>query len=118
MIAALSVSGFDAQRFSFGGFLPRKPGKKRKALDELLQREETFVLYEGPHRVVALLQELAERAPLRRVALCRELTKQFEETVRGTAAEVAHLWAERRETRGEFVLVVDAAGNSQDTDEA
>ena len=106
LIAALSVTGFDAQRFSFGGFLPRKPGKRRKALNEYLAREEALVFYEGPHRVVALLTDLAERAPDRSVALCRELTKKFEEVARGTAQELATAWAKRKETRGEFVLVV------------
>lgn len=108
-IAAISISGFDAQRFSFLGFLPRKPGKRRKALAQALEREETLALYESPYRVVALLESLAEIAPEVQVVVCRELTKQFEESVRGTAAEVWELLRERKEQKGEFVVVIEAA---------
>ena len=87
--AALSISGFDAQRFSFLGFLPRKPGRHRKALEAALAREETVVLYESPYRVAATLEVIAALAPQRPVAVCRELTKKFEEILRGTAAAAA-----------------------------
>lgn len=117
LACALSVSGFDAQRFSFGGFLPRKPGKRRKALDTYLARGETLVFYEGPHRVVAFLEDLAARAPERQVVLCRELTKKFEEVVRGSAGELAKIWAERKETRGEFALVVGPESEVADEDD-
>jgi 16S rRNA (cytidine1402-2'-O)-methyltransferase len=104
--AALSVSGFDAQRFSFLGFLPRKPGKRKKALQEALAREETLALYESPYRVIAVLETLDEIAPEAPLAVCRELTKQFEETLRGTAGEVLSVLRARKEVRGEFVLVI------------
>jgi 16S rRNA (cytidine1402-2'-O)-methyltransferase len=108
LAAALSIAGWDAQRFSFLGFLPRKPGKRRKALEEALARGETLVIYESPYRAVATLQDLAGIAPSRPVAVCRELTKKFEETLRGTAAEVAAELGGRKEVLGEFVLVVGA----------
>ena len=100
------MSGFDAQRFSFLGFLPRKPGKIRKVLREALERGETVVLYESPFRAVKTLKLLAEVAPAARVCACRELTKQFEEIVRGTPAEVVTVFEARREMKGEFTIVV------------
>ena len=80
------MSGFDAQRFGFMGFLPRKPGKIRKLLASYCERGETFVFYESPYRVAKTLKFLGEVAPDARVVACRELTKQFEEIVRGTAS--------------------------------
>lgn len=108
LVAAISISGFDAQRFSFLGFLPRKPGKRRKALAAALSRQETVALYESPFRVVAVLESLAEIAPQVPVVVCRELTKQFEETLRGTAEEVLAVLKTRKELKGEFVMVVAA----------
>lgn len=108
LAAALSVSGFDAQRFSFLGFLPRKPGRRRRALEEALARGETLVLYESPYRVLDTLRALAEIAPQRPLAACRELTKKFEEVWRGTTQEAATALAARKEILGEFVLVVGA----------
>lgn len=110
LVAAISISGFDVQRFSFAGFLPRKPGKRRKALQELLARGETVALYESPFRVVAVLESLAEIAPAVPVVVCRELTKQFEETLRGTASEILDVLRARKEQKGEFVIVIGAAG--------
>ena len=107
-VAAISISGFDAQRFSFLGFLPRKPGKRRKALAEALAREETLALYESPYRVVAILESLVELAPAAPVVVCRELTKKFEETLRGTASEVLEVLRARQEHKGEFVIVIGA----------
>jgi 16S rRNA (cytidine1402-2'-O)-methyltransferase len=97
LIAALSISGFDAQRFSFLGFLPRKPGKRRKALEEGLSRGETVTLYESPYRVLNVLEDLAKVSPTAPVVVCRELTKKFEETLRGTAEECAQSLRDRKE---------------------
>lgn len=108
LVAAISISGFDAQRFSFLGFGPRKPGKRRKFLGEALAREETLALYESPYRVVAVLETLCELAPDAPVVVCRELTKKFEETVRGSAREVLAILKARKEMRGEFVVVIGA----------
>lgn len=119
LAAALSISGFDAQRFSFLGFAPRKPGKLRKSVESALQREETLVFYESPYRAVNLLEALAQFAPERPVCVCRELTKKFEESLRGTAQEVHQRLAERqkkeKELKGEFVVVV--SGQSDDEDD-
>jgi 16S rRNA (cytidine1402-2'-O)-methyltransferase len=108
LIAALSISGYDAQRFSFLGFVPRKPGKRRRALEEGLARGDTVVLYESPHRVLAVIKDIAKAEPQRAVCVCRELTKKFEETVRGQALEVAAQLEKRKEMRGEFVVVISA----------
>lgn len=114
LTAAISISGFDAQRFSFLGFLPRKPGKRRKALAAALEREETCALYESPYRVVAVLEALHEIAPQSQVVACRELTKQFEETLRGAPGEIAEQLKSRKEVRGEFVVVVAAVAKMTD----
>ncbi len=106
LVAALSVSGFDAQRFSFVGFLPRKPGKRRKALQESLARNETVVLYESPYRVLDVLDDIAGFAPTAPVVVCRELTKKFEETLRGNSLECAAQLRNRKEVLGEFVVVI------------
>ena len=109
LVAALSISGFDAQRFSFVGFLPRKPGKRRKALQEAIARDETVVLYESPYRVLDVLDDIANIAPESPVVVCRELTKKFEETLRGTSSECATSLRDRKEVLGEFVVVIGVA---------
>jgi 16S rRNA (cytidine1402-2'-O)-methyltransferase len=106
LAAALSISGADAQKFSFLGFLPRKPGRHRKALEEALSREETLVIYESPYRVLNTLKVLLALAPGHPVVVCRELTKKFEEVLRGTAGEILETLAPRKEMKGEFVIVV------------
>lgn len=109
--AALSIAGFDAQRFSFLGFLPRKPGKRRRAWEEAVARDETLVVYESPYRVVAALTDLAAVAPGIAVCACRELTKKFEEARRGTVETVRDSFAAQKEIKGEFVLVIAARGD-------
>lgn len=106
LAAALSIAGFDAQRFSFLGFLPRKPGKRRRAWEQAVNRGETLVVYESPYRVVAALGDLAAVAAGIEVCACRELTKKFEEARRGTAETVRDSFAAQKEIKGEFVLVV------------
>ena len=112
LVAALCVSGFDAQRFSFLGFLPRKPGRRRRALEEALARNETVVLYESPYRVLDVVKIVAELSPSRPTVVCRELTKKFEETLRGSATDVLNEMASRKEQRGEFVVVIGAGEDS------
>lgn len=109
LAAALSIAGLDGQRFSFLGFLPRKPGKHRKMLEAALSRAETLVIYESPYRSIATVQALAALAPAHPVVVCRELTKKFEEVLRGSTSEVAALMTQRKEMRGEFVIVVGTA---------
>jgi 16S rRNA (cytidine1402-2'-O)-methyltransferase len=101
---ALVASALPADRWSFVGFLPRRPGE----LAALWRREETVVAFESPRRLAASLASLAVADPARPVAVCRELTKLHEEVVRGTAGELAARYA-GADVRGEVVLVVGAA---------
>jgi 16S rRNA (cytidine1402-2'-O)-methyltransferase len=109
-LAALSVAGdVQGRGFRFAGFLPTRAKDRADALNTLLAAPDTCVLFEAPHRIAALLRELAEAAPQRRVTLCRELTKQFETVVTLAAAELpAWLDADANRSRGEFVLVLHA----------
>lgn len=105
VIAALQVSGLPTDAFTFVGFLPPKGGARRRRLEELSRRRETIVAFESPHRIAACLADLEDVWGERPVALARELTKAFEEVLRGSAREVrAALTAEKR--RGEMVLVL------------
>ena len=105
VIAALQVSGLPTDAFTFVGFLPVKAVGRRKRLLELNQRRETLVAFESPHRIDACLEDLEAIWGVRPIALARELTKVFEEVLRGTAAEVrAALTPAKR--RGELVLVL------------
>jgi len=109
VIAALQVSGLPTDAFTFVGFLPVRPGARRRRLEELKERRETIVAFESPHRIDATLADLEELWGDRPVALARELTKQFEEVLRGSARQVRErLTAGRR--RGEMVLVLGGRG--------
>lgn len=109
LIPAVVQSGFPCDRFAFEGFLPQKKGRMKR-LQELAEEERTVVLYESPYRVVKCLEQIAETmGEDRRVAVVREITKKFEQTVRGSVKEVlAHFRA--HEPKGEFVIVVAGAG--------
>ncbi len=105
-IPALVQSGFPCDRFCFEGFLPQKKGRAKR-LQALADEERTMIFYESPYRVVKCLEQLAELfGPERRVSVSRELTKKFEQTLRGTIAEVLDRFR-ASEPRGEFVLVVE-----------
>ena len=106
LIPAVVQSGFPCDRFCFEGFLPQKKGRMKR-LQELALEPRTLVLYESPYRVVKCLEQLAETfGEERRVAVVREITKKFEETVRGTIAEALEHFREH-EPKGEFVIVVE-----------
>lgn len=108
-ITALVASGLSAARFLFVGFPPRKAGARQRVFGELSRESATLILYESPERVAATLGDLvATLGPERQAALCRELTKRFEETVRGTLAELAARYGETG-PRGECTLVIAGA---------
>ena len=110
-LAALSVAGLPTDRFAFLGFLPRRSGGRVRALDAVRTLPWTLVIYEAPHRVTAVLQDLLAVLGDRRLALARELTKRFEEVFRGTLSEaLTHLKA--HPPRGEFTLVVEGAAGA------
>lgn len=105
---ALALSGLPTDRFTFEGFLPRKPGERLGALNALRAEARTMVFFESPARLAAALADMAHAfGPDRRVAVCRELTKLHEEVVRGPVSELAE-WAEAG-VRGEIVVVVAGA---------
>jgi 16S rRNA (cytidine1402-2'-O)-methyltransferase len=118
-VAALSVSGLPTDRFLFVGFLPPRSGARRAALEALAPARETLVFYESPVRALASLEDMRLALGDRPAFLCREATKLHEEYRRGTLSELkAHL-AERKEVRGEIVLVVGgAAGGAPVTTES
>lgn len=107
-ICALAVSGLPTRRFTFEGFLPANKKERRTALLRLQGEERTMVFHEAPHKLRATLSDMAEILGDRPVALCRELTKLHEETLRTTFSAAVALYAER-EPRGEYVLVVAGA---------
>ena len=106
--AAISVAGFAAAQFLFAGFLPATRAARRKAL-QALDLPWPVVFYEAPHRIAETLGDLAERfGPARELAICRELTKKFEEVARLPLGAAAGWLAERAErSQGEFVLVLE-----------
>lgn len=111
VLAALAVSGLPTDRFSFEGFLPRKSGERKKFFTELSNESRTMVFFESPHRIKDSISDaVSVFGPDRKATVSRELTKKFEETIRGSLAELV-IWAEV-EPRGELVLVI--AGMSQE----
>ncbi len=111
LIAALTASGLPTDEFHFIGFLPHKSGQRRKQLEALKNFAGTLALYESPYRIEKLLLELGEVFPHRRVVLGRELTKKFEEFLRGTPAELLVL-TQKRSLKGEFVVLVSGEMDS------
>jgi 16S rRNA (cytidine1402-2'-O)-methyltransferase len=119
VLAALAVSGLPTGRFRFEGFLPRKGAERRARLAAVAASSDTVVLFESPRRVAGTLADLAAVAgPDRPAAVARELTKRFEEVVRGPLGEVARRLAAADEPRGEHVVVVGGAHASPAHDDA
>ncbi len=109
-VPALVVSGLPNNEFTFIGFLPVKKGRKSK-LDSLIEEKKTMVFYESPHKIGRTLKDLAEAfGNERKASLSREISKKFEETLRGTLSELAEI-AEKRNLKGEMVLVVEGLHN-------
>lgn len=119
VLTALALSGLPTDRFCFEGFLPRKAGERAGRLADLAGERRTMVFFEAPHRLEAMLRALRERFGAdRRGAVCRELTKTYEEVLRGPLDELLQ-WAESTEVRGEIAVVVagapeQAAGTPED----
>ena len=104
VVTALTISGFPADSFVFDGFIPLKKGRQKK-LSQLAEEERTVVIYESTYRIEKLLNELNEHMPERLLAVCRELTKKFEEVWRGTSAQILENFKDKN-TKGEFVVVI------------
>jgi 16S rRNA (cytidine1402-2'-O)-methyltransferase len=92
--------------FLFDGFPSPKAGRRKSRIIELMARDESFVLYESPYRIIALMEEIALVDPSRRVCIGREMTKIHEEFLAGSAQEVLESLKERGEARGEFAVLV------------
>jgi 16S rRNA (cytidine1402-2'-O)-methyltransferase len=107
VVAALTASGLPTGEFHFIGFLPHKSGQRRRKLESLKPFNGTLVLYESPYRVEKLLGELNETFGGRQIVLARELTKKFEEFLRGTPGELLEV-IRRRSLKGEFVVLIGA----------
>ena len=105
VIAALQVSGLPTDAFTFIGFLPPKPGARRRVLEEMSERRETIIAFESPHRIDRCLTDLEAVWQDRPIALVRELTKLHEQVLRGAAHEVRAALREDQK-RGEMVLVL------------
>ncbi|MBZ0182393.1 MAG: 16S rRNA (cytidine(1402)-2'-O)-methyltransferase [Melioribacteraceae bacterium] len=103
-ILALSIAGLPTDSFVFEGFIPQKKGRQKK-LKELSIEERTIVLYESTYRIKKLIEELNEYMPERTIAVCRELTKKFEEIWKGIPSQILSDFDERI-TKGEFVVVI------------
>jgi probable S-adenosylmethionine-dependent methyltransferase, YraL family len=110
-IAALSVSGLPTSRFAFFGFLPKSVKKRKEFLEQVRRYPETLVFYESPRRVLETLLSIHEAFGDRRVSVSRELTKIFEETLRGEISNIIDTLRERKEIRGELTIVVEGAGD-------
>jgi len=110
-VSGLVVSGLPANRFSFEGFLPRKKKQRREMLESLKNDPRTLVFYEAPHRLENTLVDMLDVFGNRKAALARELTKMFEEVVRGNLKEVLDSVREKG-ARGEYVLVVEGAAEA------
>ena len=108
LVAALTASGLSSEEFHFVGFLPHKSGQRRKRLEKLREQQGTLVLYESPFRAIKLLEELHEVMPERQVVLARELTKKFEEFLRGKPSQLLES-LKNRSVKGEFVVLVSGS---------
>ncbi len=104
-VAGLSVCGFSTAGFCFLGFLSNRPGKRKRALENLASETRSMVFYESPHRIRATLSDMDRAFGARKMVLLREMTKVFEEVRRGTAAQLLEILTPEK-VRGEFTLVV------------
>ncbi len=112
VMAALSVAGLPTDRFTFVGFLPRKSAKRRKELARLAELPHTLVMFESPHRLLKTLDDMEEVMGDRTVVLCRELTKTFEEILRGSPGDLRNRLKDRK-IRGEITLVVSGRNEGE-----
>lgn len=111
LVTALTASGLPTDEFHFIGFLPHKSGQRRKRLESLRAVTGTLVLYESPYRIQKLLEELRDIYPDRHVVLGRELTKKFEEFLRGSPEALLDA-LQQRSVKGEFVVMVAAPADT------
>ncbi|MDP4161537.1 MAG: 16S rRNA (cytidine(1402)-2'-O)-methyltransferase [Bacillota bacterium] len=109
-LTSLIASGLKSQPFYFYGFLNRQKKEKRKELETLKRQTSTLIFYESPHRLKETFVLMLEVLGDRKIAVCRELTKRYEEFIRGNLSEAIQ-WTERDEIRGEFCIIVEGASD-------
>ncbi|MCL2576285.1 MAG: 16S rRNA (cytidine(1402)-2'-O)-methyltransferase [Defluviitaleaceae bacterium] len=109
-IAALVLSGFKAHPHAFEGFLPRDNADRKRILKELANEKRTIVFYEAPHRLLTTLSQMHQVFGDRQIVVCRELTKKFEEVLRGKISDIENMFKSNA-PKGEFVLIIE--GNSK-----
>lgn len=114
-LTALSVSGFSTNRFVFEGFLCGKGKNRVKRLEEIALEKRTIILYEAPHRLIKTLEDLEKYLGNRNIAISRELTKKFEETIRTDIKSAINEFKDR-DIKGEFVLVVEGKLMEEDSE--
>lgn len=114
-LTALIASGLVPQPFYFYGFLQRGTKQKKEELEKLKKIDVTWIVYESPHRLKETLKQMLDILGDRKIVLCRELTKKFEEFIRGTISE-ALIWATDTEIRGEFCLIIEGAQEVEEED--
>lgn len=105
-LSALISSGLSTDRFAFEGFLPSKPGPRRRKLKDLDSERRTLIFYESPHRLLATLQDMAAVFGERKVTLAKELTKRFERITRGNLNQLIHQLSQEK-IKGEWVILVE-----------
>ncbi|MEX1002222.1 MAG: 16S rRNA (cytidine(1402)-2'-O)-methyltransferase [Crocinitomicaceae bacterium] len=111
-VPALVNSGFPCEKFVYEGFLPHKKGRQGRIM-KIAEEERTVVLYESPHRIMKALNQFNECfSEKRQIAICREISKKFEETIRGTASELIEHF-EKHPIKGEFVVVISGKSEKE-----
>lgn len=113
VMCALVLSGLPVTTFRFAGFAQKKVSRRKELLTEIRDSQDTTVLFESPHRLGEFLEDLAKVVPERKVAVCRDITKESEAVFRGTAAELAHQITSNGGLAGEYTLVVGPAGATE-----
>ena len=109
-IAALVVSGLPTDKFLYMGYLPRKSGERKHALEKIVDLPYTLIFLESPHRIVSSLKDILQVLGDRNIAVAREMTKLYEEIYRGTISQAIE-WGERTKPLGEYTLVIDGNRN-------
>lgn len=112
-LTGLIASGMDTTQFTFAGFLPKTQKHRLPVLERLKSYEGTLIFYEAPHRIEAVLNEMRDVLGDRKAVLCRELTKRYEQYIRGTISEVIDTLS-REGTRGEYVILIEGAGRHEE----
>lgn len=112
LIQSVLASGLDTSHFYFYGFLDARPSQRKKELEELKNFKHTLIFYQSPHKILSSLEDMLEIFGDRKICLCRELTKKFEEYIRGTISEVIPIC---ESLKGEMVLVVEGNSNTDES---